>query len=226
MCGRFAITQPSDTVAQVFEARPANDLPHVPNYNVCPSDNIHVIYRDDEVRKLGMMRWGFTPSWYKTLNDGPLLINARAETIADKPAFKGACRTRRCIIPMSGFFEWERSSQQKLPWYIEPNASAGMGKMFAFAGIWQDWSAPNDLASEQMQTCAMITTEANESMGKIHHRMPVALAQKDWGLWLGEEGRGAAPLMRPAAEDVMTFQRVGTEVNSSRAAGPQLIEPF
>ena len=98
MCGRFAITLPTDAMAQLFSAVPANDLPDVPNYNVCPTDAVHVVSVQDGQRRLGAMRWGFIPQWYKKPNDGPLLINARGETIAEKPAFRAACRARRAVI--------------------------------------------------------------------------------------------------------------------------------
>ncbi len=218
MCGRYAYTLPNEAMTQLFGAVAANDLPEMPNFNVCPTNQIHVVYSAGDIRRLGAMRWGFVPSWYKSFNDGPLLINARSETIAEKPAFREACRLRRCIIPMSGFYEWDRSGEAKLPWYITPS----QGDTFAFAGIWQDWVSNG----ERHQTCAMVTTKANTAMGKIHHRMPVFLAQKDWGLWLGEEGHGAAPLMRPAGENAMQFHRVSTDVNSNRASGPKLIEPI
>lgn len=218
MCGRFAITLPHEAMSQLFGAVAANALPQIPNYNVCPTNDIYVVYRAEDTRRLGAMRWGFTPPWYDSFNAGPLLINARAETIAEKPAFREACRSRRCIIPMSGFYEWDRSGSEKLPWYIQPS----QGEVFAFAGIWQEWAQ----AGERVQTCAMVTCAANASMGKIHHRMPVYLAETDWGLWLGEEGHGAAPLMRPAPEEAMRFHRVSQAVNSNRAAGPELIEPF
>ena len=109
MCGRFAITLPPDAMAQLFEAVPANDLPQVPNYNVCPTNQVHAVIGGDQ-RRLVSLRWGFLPHWYKTPSDGPLLINARAETIAEKPAFRSACRERRCLIPATGFYEWTKAS--------------------------------------------------------------------------------------------------------------------
>ncbi|MGH1415315.1 MAG: SOS response-associated peptidase [Pelagimonas sp.] len=220
MCGRFAVTLPNEAMAQLFNAAPANDLPDVPNFNVCPTTQVHVIEpagRQGERRLLRPMRWGFIPHWYDKPNGGPLLINARAETIAQKPAFRDACRTRRCLIPCSGFYEWTKDPDgNRLPWYITRTDGAVM----VFAGVWQDWGAPGD----QMRTCAMVTIGANEAMRQIHHRMPVILEPESWGKWLGEDGHGAARLMMPSDEDVLQFHRVDTAVNSNRASGPQLIE--
>jgi len=205
-------------MAQLFDATPANDLPQVPNYNVCPTDNVHVVTGGDG-RRLQAMRWGFLPHWYKTPSDGPLLINARAETVADKPAFRSACRERRCLIPASGFFEWTKDEDgNRLPWFIQPTGDGPL----AMAGIWQDWERDGDA----LRTCAVVTCAANDAMSQIHHRMPVLLASEDWAKWLGEEGHGAAALMRAAPENALEWHRVGTEVNSNRASGAQLIEPI
>ncbi|MEO0379192.1 MAG: SOS response-associated peptidase [Pseudomonadota bacterium] len=220
MCGRFSITLPPDAMAQLFEAVPANDLPDVPNYNVCPTNAVHVITAGDGQRRLGSMRWGFIPHWYKKLNDGPLLINARAETIADKPAFRAACRERRAVILASGFYEWTRDGDVRLPWYITRTDGAPL----AFAAIWQSWSPKDD--GEQMRTAAIVTTAANAAMSAIHHRMPVILEPEDVALWLGEQGKGAAALMRSAPEKSLGWYRVDRAVNSNRAAGPDLIEPL
>lgn len=221
MCGRFAISLPDDAMARLFQAAPANDLPLIPNFNVCPTTLIHVIYRESAEnmgqRRLVPMRWGFIPRWYKTPTDGPLLINARAETIAEKPAFREACRQRRCLIPADGFYEWFRpEGGEKQPWYIQPS---GEGPM-VFAGIWQDW----EHGGERLSSCAMVTTEATGRMADIHHRIPVILQPEDWGKWLGEEGHGAALLMKPAPDQSLRFHRVGKAVNSNRASGPELIE--
>ncbi|WP_372886394.1 SOS response-associated peptidase [Shimia sp.] len=216
MCGRFAITLPSDAMAQLFAAAPANDLPEVPNYNVCPTTRIHVVRHSAGGRRLVAMRWGFLPHWYDSPGAGPLLINARAETLAEKPAFRDACRSRRCLIPVSGFFEWTKDAEgRRLPWYISAGAP------LALAGLWQGWQG-GDLRQD---TCAIVTTKANRRMSEIHHRMPLVLAPGDWPLWLGEAGHGAARLMRPAPEDLLDMYRVGQAVNSSRATGPGLIEP-
>lgn len=206
-------------MAQLFDAVPANDLPDVPNYNVCPTTQVHVVRSGDGQRLLQPMRWGFLPHWYKTPTDGPLLINARAETIAEKPAFRAACRERRCLIPATGFYEWTKDEDGKrLPWYIFRADAAPL----AFAGIWQDW----EREGEALRTCAIVTTGANERMQQIHHRMPVILEAEDWPLWLGEGGKGAARLMTAAPDDGLDFYRVDPAVNSNRARGEGLIEPI
>jgi len=219
MCGRFAITLPPEAMVQLFEATPANDLPDVPNYNVCPTNSIHVITSIDGIRRLGAMRWGFIPHWYKKPNDGPLLINARAETVAEKPAFRAACRERRCLIVASGFYEWTKDADgNRLPWYI----TRENGSPLIFAGVWQDWDRDGD----RLTTCAIVTTQARGSIAQIHHRMPVTVAADSWPLWLGEAGRGAAVLMKDAPADGFRFHRVDRAVNSNRAHGPDLIEPL
>lgn len=218
MCGRFAITLPPDAMAALFAAQPANDLPHVPNYNVCPTNQVHVIV-SEEGRRLQSMRWGFIPHWYKKPNDGPLLVNARSETLAEKPAFRAACRERRCLIPATGFYEWTKDPEgNRLPWYIYPNE----GEVTAFAGVYQRWQR-DDL---DLTTCAIVTTQAEGEMTQIHHRVPVALKPADWPLWLGEEGKGAATLMRSPPDGTFSFYRVAKAVNSNRASGPELIEPL
>ncbi len=132
MCGRFALTLPDDAMATLFDATLANDLAPLPNYNICPTNQIHTITSDDDTRHLRPMRWGFLPHWYKTPTDGPLLINARAETIAEKPAFSKACRERRCLIPATGFYEWTKDAEDnRLPWYIHAKSN----DFLAFAGI-------------------------------------------------------------------------------------------
>ncbi|MBI1415747.1 MAG: SOS response-associated peptidase [Limimaricola sp.] len=218
MCGRMAITLPHDAMAQLFEAAPANDLPPVPNYNLCPTMPIAVCTSDAGLRHLRPMRWGFVPTWYKTPTDGPLLINARAETVAEKPAFRAAVRARRCLVACDGFFEWKREKgQTPLPWFV----TRADGAPLVMAGIWQDWERDG----ERVTGCAIVTCAANAAMARIHDRIPVILDPADWPLWLGEAGHGAATLMHAPAEEALTFVRVGTAVNSNRASGPELIEP-
>lgn len=215
MCGRLALTLPTDAMARMFQAQPANDLPDSPNYNICPTDQVPVARSGPGGRHLVGMRWGFVPHWYKSPTDGPLLINARAETLAEKPAFRDACRQRRCLFVASGFYEWSRQGDTRLPWYVFRRDGAPL----VLGGIWQMWGQ-----QDAQPTCAIVTTAANQTLSAIHHRMPLVLEPEDWPLWLGEEGHGAARLMRPAEEDRLDLFRVGKAVNSNRAHGPELIE--
>ncbi len=201
-------------MAQLFRAVPSNDVPPVPQYNLCPTQSVPVVTSDEGGRRLRAMRWGFVPSWYKSLTDGPLIINARADTVAVKPAFREAIRSRRCLMPVSGFYEWQTGPNgTRLPWYITRRDGAPM----VFAALWQRWG--------EIDTVAMVTTEGGEAMAGIHDREPVILEPADWPLWLGEAGHGAAVLMKPTA-GVLHSHRVGVAVNSNRAQGPELIEPI
>ncbi|RBI87585.1 SOS response-associated peptidase [Rhodosalinus halophilus] len=218
MCGRFAVTLPPDAMAQLFAAVPANDLPPVPNYNVCPTNPVHAVWSGDGQRRLGAMRWGFLPHWYKSPTDGPLLINARAETVAEKAAFRTAARERRCLIPASGFYEWTKDAEgTRYPWYFR----RANGEPMAFAGIWQDWEGDG----EAYRSCAIVTCPASRDLAAIHHRMPVVLEPEHWALWLGEAGHGAAAVMQAPPEGTLEFFRVSRAVNSNRASGPELIAP-
>ncbi|MGQ0611560.1 MAG: SOS response-associated peptidase [Paracoccaceae bacterium] len=214
MCGRFTITHPNEALAALFGATPGNDLPPGPRHNICPTQPVAVVTSDGGMRRLQAMRWGFIPSWYKAPTDGPLIINARSDTVADKPAFREAVRARRCIVPASGFYEWTAGPDKtRLPYYITRADGAPM----ALAAIWQRWG--------DQVTCAVVSTEAGPGMAGIHDREPVILDPADWPLWLGEAGHGAARLMRPTPPRVLRMHRVGVEVNSNRATGAHLIAP-
>lgn len=219
MCGRFAITLPHEAMAQLFEAVPGNDLPETPNYNVCPTDSVHVVTSEAGTRRLRAMRWGLVPHWAKALDDGPLLINARAEGIEKKPAFAKAARERRCLVPASGFYEWTKDADGgRDPWFIHRVDDAPM----IFAGIWRDWTRDGAAVS----TVAIVTCAAAGEMADLHDRMPVILSQPDWPLWVGEAGHGAARLMTAPPGGTLAAHRVDRAVNSNRAAGPELIAPL
>lgn len=210
---------PHDAMARLFEAVTGNDLPPVPQFNICPTQQIHVVTASDGSRRLGAMRWGFLPHWYKTPSDGPVLINARAETLAEKPAFRAAARTRRCLVPADGFYEWTKDAQDaRLPWYIRRRDKAPL----VMAGLWQDWG--DDAA--RITSCAIVTTAASADIASLHHRMPLILDPEDWPLWLGEAGHGAATLMRPGPEGRLEAWRVDPAVNSNRAEGEALRQPL
>lgn len=219
MCGRLVNIMPDEAMARLFDAVPSNDLPQTERYNICPTNDLAVAVSEDGVRRLRAMRWGFLPHWYKTVNDGPLLINARAETVATKPAFRDAVRQRRCLVPATGFYEWTKDAEgARLPWYIHLASDDAM----VLAGIWQDWERDGAVIS----SLAIVTCAAGGGMEALHHRMPVLLAREDWPLWLGEAGHGAAVLMKPAPAGTLEWHRVAREVNSNRAAGAHLIEPL
>ena len=218
MCGRFVLTHPNDALARLFEAAPANDLPPVPRYNICPTQPVAAVVSEGGGRRMVPMRWGFLPAWAKGPTDGPLLINARAESLAEKPAFREAARARRCLIPATGFYEWTVEEKRRLPWFIH----AADGAALAMAAVWQVW----EREGTRLVTCAVVTCAANAALSALHHRMPVFIAPEDRALWLGEAGHGAARLMRPAPDGLLAFHRVDPAVNSNRAEGPGLIEPL
>ena len=218
MCGRFAITLPSDAMSQLFKAQPINNLPGVPNFNVCPTNFIHVVTSNEFERKLESLRWGFVPSWYRKIDAGALLINARSETLAQKPSFANACRERRCLIPCSGFYEWSRGIDgKKIPWFITRQDEMPL----VFGGVWQEWGDENG----KIKTCAIVTTASNSKLSTIHHRLPLVLERNNWDLWLGEKGHGASVLMSPTADQTLGAYKVSEAINSNRSSGPDLISP-
>ena len=218
MCGRFAITLPTDAISQLFKAQPVNNLPDIPNFNVCPTNSIHVVTSNEFGRKVESLRWGFVPSWYLKINAGPILINARSETLAQKPAFAKACKERRCLIPSSGFYEWSKDSEgNKIPWFVNRNDDTPL----VFGGVWQEWGDESVI----VKTCAIVTTASNSKLSKIHHRLPLVLEKSDWGFWLGEEGHGASRLMMPTANDILTAYKVSNNINSNMSSGPDLMSP-
>jgi putative SOS response-associated peptidase YedK len=195
MCGRYMITTSFEAMAQLFEADLADLGPDVWRPNVSPTEAIPVVVSHDGDRTIVPMRWGLLPSWYRTPNGGPLLINARAEGIADKPAYRWAVRERRCLVPADGFYEWQGEKAARTPYAIRPRA----GGLIAFAGLWENWRGPEGVIA----TCAIVTCDANATLAPIHDRMPVVIAPEDFALWLGEAGPGAARLMLPAPDEAL-----------------------
>lgn len=220
MCGRFALTLPTDAVASWFDAAHVTAAFDQPRYNICPTQTIAAAVTYQDERHLVPMRWGFIPHWYKSPTDGPLIINARAETVAEKPAFRDAIRTRRCLIPADGFFEWnQRAGKGKEPWWIYPAEA----DLMAFAGVWQAWTDPE---GRRQITCAMVTTQAGDRMSELHHREPVVVAPDQFGLWLGEEGKGAATLMRASDDAFYARHKVDSRVNSAKAQDADVRAPL
>ncbi len=206
-------------MAQMFDAVPGNDVPSGARHNVCPTQVVAAVTSGEGRRQVRGMRWGFVPHWYASATDGPLLLNARAESIAEKPAFRAAVRTRRCLIPADGFYEWSAGEAgARLPWFV----SRADGAPMALAGIWQEW----ERADTRLTSCAIVTCAAGPDMAPIHHREPVVVEPADWPLWLGEAGHGAALLMRARPAGVLRAWRVGVAVNSNRAEGAGLVAPL
>ena len=211
MCGRFVLETPLKATAEIFNAQMAESLVTVPNFNICPSENISVLVSNSGNRKLGQMRWGFVPHWYKSVADGPLLFNARAETLAEKPAFRDACRRRRCLIPADGFYEWKKKVGSKSkPFYVRRSDRQQM----IFAGIWQF----SDDREDRIPTCTIITVPASEQISGIHNRMPLLIDPSDWAVWLGEgQGVKAAKLMKTPSHIELDVLNVTNEIKSTSA---------
>ena len=211
MCGRFVLETPLKATAEIFNAQMAKSLVTVPNFNICPSENISVLVSNSGKRKLGQMRWGFVPHWYKSVADGPLLFNARAETLAEKPAFRDACRRRRCLIPADGFYEWKKTVGSKSkPFYVRRSDRQQM----IFAGIWQF----SDDREDRIPTCTIITVPASEQISGIHNRMPLLIDPSDWAGWLGEgQGVKAAKLMKTPSHIELEVLNVTNEIKSTNA---------
>jgi len=211
VCGRFVLETPLKATAEIFNAQMAESLVTVPNFNICPSENISVLVSNSGKRKLGQMRWGFVPHWYKSVADGPLLFNARAETLAEKPAFRDACRKRRCLIPADGFYEWEKKVGSKSkPFYVRRSDR----QQIIFAGIWQF----SDDGEDRIPTCTIITVPASEQISGIHNRMPLLIDPSDWAGWLGErQGIKAAKLMKTPPHIELEVVNVTNEIKSTNA---------
>jgi len=211
VCGRFVLETPLKATAEIFNAQITESLVAVPNFNICPSENISVLVSNSGKRKFGQMRWGFVPHWYKSVADGPLLFNARAETLAKKPAFRDACRKRRCLIPADGFYEWEKKVGSKSkPFYVRRSDRQQM----IFAGIWQ-FSGDSE---DRIPTCTIITVPASEQISGIHNRMPLLIDPSDWAGWLGErQGIKAAKLMKTPSHIELEVVNVTNEIKATNA---------
>jgi len=217
MCGRYLITSSFEAMARLFEAAPSDLGVDAPRPNVSPTQSVPVAVSAEDGRHLVPMRWGFVPHWAKAMNEGPLLINARAETLAEKPAFRAAARERRCLIPADGFYEWQKRDDAKTPYFI----SQLSGEPFGLAGLWESWTDKE--TGESLQTTTLITTAANEFMAPLHHRMPVVLTSATADSWFADPAR----LLDDIAARTPELQAwpVDRRVNNARNESPELIEP-
>jgi len=223
MCGRFTLRASASVVAEQFGL--FDFEPPRPRYNIAPTQPVAVVRHSpkslEAPRELVMLRWGLTPSWATDPKIGNRLINARSETVADKPAFRAAFRRRRCLVAADGFYEWRRAGATKQPYFIH----RADDRPFAFAGLWERWEGPDHTV---LETCALITTEANELMAPIHDRMPVILSPDDYALWLDpaiEDPKRLQPLLRPCPSEALVAYPVGAHVNNPRNDDARCIAP-
>jgi putative SOS response-associated peptidase YedK len=219
MCGRYVITSPADAIRAVFGYDQRPDFP--PRYNVAPTQPIPVVRFVDGKRSFALMRWGFIPAWVKDPKTFSLLVNARGESVLEKPAFRNAMRRRRCLIPADGFYDW-RQGAPKRPYFVRPEKPGGP---IAFAGLWETWTGPN---GEEIDTAAIVTTRANRTLASIHDRMPVIVAPEAFNLWLDcakVDATTAAALIAPAPDSLLECYEVSPAVNRTANDDARLIEP-
>ncbi|HSV86875.1 MAG TPA: SOS response-associated peptidase [Levilinea sp.] len=218
MCGRFTLTLEIPALQQELGIKevPAD---WQPRYNIAPSQPIPVVI-DSEARRIEMLRWGLIPYWAKDASIGNKMINARAETIAEKPAYRSAFERRRCLIVANGFYEWKKQSHgPAIPHFYYREGE----KPFAFAGLWENWVDPK---GEKVRTCTIITCEANELVRAVHPRMPVMLTGDDLWRWLeGESKTELIKLLAPYEKGDLNVRQVSTLVNRSESEGGALIHP-
>ena len=218
MCGRFALGIPPYNIVQYLNMEDMVDFR--PRYNIAPTQEVQAVVRGDDGAAFASLRWGLAPSWAKDPAIGSRMINARAETVAEKPSFRAAFRHRRCLIPATGFYEWARLPEGRMPYY----AQLADTDVFAFAGLWERWRG----GAGEIASCAIITTSANDLMRPVHDRMPVILPPDAYGRWLGLEAASpeqCAELLAPYPSEAMTLHSVSTAVNSPKSEGPELILP-
>lgn len=217
MCGRFVADIPADELKKIFALIETPQLE--PRFNVAPTQLAAVVQNQGENNRLDLLKWGFVPGWSKDVSFGSHLINARSETVAEKPAFRHAIKYRRCIIPASGFYEWEHIGDKKQPYYIQ---LADQSPMF-LAGVWESWKAPD---GSELETFAILTTTANKLVAPLHDRMPVILHPATFTLWLSHnmhDPEQLQPLYQPYPAEEMTSHKVPDLVNNPRFDSPACI---
>jgi putative SOS response-associated peptidase YedK len=222
MCGRFVSASPPDEIAAYFGAERSEAMLE-PSYNVAPTRDVYAVLEDGGVRHLDAFHWGLVPFWAKDPKIGSRMINARADSLAEKNAYKQAFRKRRCIIPADGFYEWQArpGEKRKQPYYV----TRSDGERLAFAGLWEVWRGGD---GEPLRSVTIITTDANDDMAPIHDRMPVILPESSWETWLDRAQDDLDLLGRflvPAPPRLLTLRPVSTAVNNVRNDGPQLLDP-
>jgi putative SOS response-associated peptidase YedK len=215
MCGRYNLRSNQRQLAELFGIA---DFPEfAQRWNIAPTQTILTVRAGGTTRP-AFLRWGLVPFWSKDPKAGPPLINARSETVREKPSFRAALKSRRCLIPASGFYEWKRDGKTKQPFHI----GVADWRPFAFAGLWETWNK----GPEPVESCCIVTTDANDLMRTIHDRMPVIVDPADFDEWLSGEPDAAAELLRPFPPDAMIAYATNPVVNNARNDAPECIEPL
>ncbi|MGI9291871.1 MAG: SOS response-associated peptidase [Gammaproteobacteria bacterium] len=218
MCGRFAIYSSAGVIVEEFSLTAAPDIK--PRYNVAPGQELLVVLSGGAANVPAFYRWGLVPFWAKDPAIGNRMINARSETLTDKPSFRQAFQCRRCLIPADGFYEWQKTSEGKQPWYIRPEKE----QLLAFAGLWETWK---DTDNNLLHTCTIITRAANEFMQPLHARMPVLLDREEYSAWLNQSASRdeLQELLADNTPPVLVADRVTNKVNSPVNDEPGLVKP-
>ena len=231
MCGRFTLIAWDEIEGRFLPVGSGMDMIRerfaesgmdtAPRYNIAPTQDVLTITNDSEVNVARFMRWGLVPSWAKDISIGNRMINARAETLAERPSFRSAFRRRRCLVVADSFYEWKRDGRKRTPMRI----SLESGELFGFAGLWETWSSPD---GRRILSCTIVTTATNEFMAPIHDRMPVILSQDTESVWLDPDVRDTdalSELLTPYPSDLMSAYEVSSVVNSAANDGPECIAP-
>jgi len=222
MCGRFTLFAPYYEIIERFDIESAfSESDYIPSYNIAPSQQVVAIINDGRKNRLGHLRWGLIPPWAKDEKIGYKMINARAETVAEKPSFRKAFQKQRCILPADSFYEWQRKDGEKIPMRIKLKND----ELFAIAGLWESWKSPD---GKIIHTCTAITTEPNDLMKPIHDRMPVILRREDEAAWLDPQNIDVdflGNMLQPFDERQMDAYSVSSAVNSPKNNEKSLIVP-
>ncbi len=224
MCGRFTNKAKPEQIKKEFKIGNKNPNLYQPRYNIAPSQMIEVVFEPENERILSPLKWGLVPHWAKDAEIGNRMINARAETLTEKPSFREAFKSRRCIIPASGFYEWQKKSTgAKQPFYFYLKDK----EVFGFAGLWEEWI--DKRTGEALETCTIITTEANEVLKPVHDRMPVILKAEYYEQWLDAKETKTDRIQKmlvPYRGEEMTSHPVSRSINIAEANSPELIVPL
>ncbi|MFO0625988.1 MAG: SOS response-associated peptidase [Polyangiales bacterium] len=221
VCGRFFLVADADTLVDEFQLVRDNPLSRLtPSWNVAPTHLLPVVGRREGGRALRRLRWGLVPHWARTAEDGAKHANARAETIFERSAFRDPARARRCLVPASGFYEWQRAGRARTPWAFAP----AEGPLLAFAGLWDRWVAPD---GEELRTVTLVTTDASDDVRAVHDRMPVILARDAWALWLDARSDldAVRAVLRPAPAGTLRAWAVDPRVGSVAHNDAGLLAP-